>query len=128
MWTFISAFFTGPLTNISNDIKEAYQSKLKAANDAERIAADERITILEAQESIIRAAQSDPYERWVRIFLAIPVIVYVNKLLIWDKVLKLGVTDPLSTELQQFFWVVVGGFFLDATATRIARISNARRK
>jgi hypothetical protein len=122
MWKLLLGFLTGPLTEISNDIKEAYQSKLNAANDRERIAADERITLLESRKSIILAAQSDPLERLVRIMLAIPVIAYAWKLILWDKVLGLGVTDKLSPELWQFFWIVVGGYFIDATVRGTARI------
>lgn len=121
MWKFLVGLLTGPLTAISNDLKEAYQSKLNAKNDAERIAADERITLLEARKSIILAAQSDPAERWLRIGLAVPVVLYVNKLFIWDKLLGWGVTDNLSPELWQFFWIIVGGFFIDASIKRITR-------
>lgn len=121
-WKIIGSFFNGPLSQISSDLKEAYQSKLNAANDAERIASDERINLLEARKSTILAAQSDPVERWVRLGFALPCIVYVNKLIIWDKVLSLGVTDPLSSDLNQLFWVIIGGYFLDTTIKGIARI------
>lgn len=113
---------TGPLTSISNDLKEAYQSKLAAANAAERIAADERINLLEARKSSILAAQSDPVERWVRIAFAFPCVVYLNKILVWDKVLGLGVTDKLSPEFWQIFLIVLGGYFIDVTIRGTARI------
>ena len=95
---------------------------MNAANDAERIAADERINLLEARKSTILAAQSDPVERLVRIGFAIPIMVYEWKLILWDKVLSLGVTDNLSPELWQLFWIVIGGYFLDVTIRGTARI------
>ena len=113
---------SGPLSSISNDIKEAYQSKLTAANDAERVAADERINLLEARKSIILAAQSDPIERLVRVGFALPMVVYTWKLVLWDKVFSLGATDGLSPELWQLFWIVVGGYFIDTTIRGTARI------
>ena len=122
MWKLLLGLITGPLTEISNDLKEAYQSKLKAANDAERIAADERINILEARKTSILAAQSDPYERWVRIAFAFPFIVYTWKLVLYDKVLSLGATDPLSAELSHLFWIIIGGYFVDTTVKGVARI------
>lgn len=122
MLKILLGLFTGPLTAISNDIKEAYQSKLNAANDAERIAADERINLLEARKTTIMAAQSDPYERWVRIAFAFPFVVYEWKLILYDKVLAWGVTDPLSPELTHLMWVVVGGYFVDVTVTKVTRI------
>jgi hypothetical protein len=122
MWKLLLGLVSGPLSSISNDLKEAYQSKLNAANDSERIAADERINLLEARKSIILAAQSDPIERLVRIGFAIPMVAYTWKLVLWDKVFALGVTDGLSPELWQLFWIVVGGYFIDTTIRGTARI------
>src|SRR5687768_13277992 len=98
MWfvTILTSLFSGPLKSISNDLKEAYQNKLTAQNDAEKLAVDERINLLEARKSIILAAQSDPVERWVRVGFTLPFIIYVNKIVLWDKVLGWGVTDSLS--------------------------------
>lgn len=122
MWKILLGLLSGPLSDISNDLKEAYQSKLDAANDKERIAADERINLLESRKSVILASQSDPYERWVRILFAFPFIVYTWKLVLYDKVLAWGVTDPLSGELTHLMWVVVGGYFVDATVTKVTRM------
>lgn len=111
----LKIFGGGALSSISSDLKEAYESKLKAATDKEKLAADERISILEARKSSILAAQSSPIERWIRFGFAFPFVVYLNKLLIYDKVLALGSTDSLSPELTQLFWIVIGGYFIDAT-------------
>lgn len=121
MLKFLLSFVSGPLTSISSDIKEAYESKLKAQNDAERLAADERINLLEARKTIILAAQSDPFERWIRIGIAFGPVVYLNKIFIWDKVLKLGVTDGLSSELSHIMMIVIAGYFLDATVKRFKK-------
>ncbi|PSH64647.1 hypothetical protein [Phyllobacterium sophorae] len=104
----IGVLFTGSLTAISNDLKEAYQSKLDAANDKERIAADERITLLESRKSSILAAQSSPVERWIRFGFAFPFVLYNAKLIIWDKILSWGITDPLGPELTQIYMIVLG--------------------
>lgn len=117
----VSSFFTSSLRTISGDLKEAYQSKLEAKNDAERIAADERIAILEARKSTILAAQSDPMERWVRIGWALPFVAYNAKLLVWDKMLEWGTTDPLSPELASIQMTVLGGYFILATAKVIRK-------
>ena len=123
MWLIklVLGFLSGPLSQISTDLKEAYQSKLNATNDKERIAADERINKLEARKSIILAAQSDPVERWVRVLFAFPCIVYVNKLVVWDKVLGLGTTDNLSMDLWNYFYIILGGYFLDTIVQRIKK-------
>lgn len=122
MWKLLLGLVTGPLSSISNDIKEAYQSKLQAKNDSERVAADERINLLEARKTSILAAQSDPVERWVRVGYAIPCVLFVNKTIIWDKLLGYGVTDNLSPELWNVFWIVLAGYFVDVTVRGTARI------
>lgn len=117
MWLLkaLLGFLSGPLSSISNDLKEAYQSKLAATNDKERIAADERINLLEARKSIILAAQSDPFERWIRILFALPFAIYIWKLVVYDKVLLWGITDNLSTDLWNMFYIILGGYFLETT-------------
>lgn len=122
MLKLLLGFFSGPLSSISNDIKEAYQSKLAAQTDSEKVAADERINLLEARKSIILASQSNPIEGLVRIGFALPMVAYEWKLVIWDKVLSLGATDGLSPELWQLFWIIIGGYFLDTTVRGTAKI------
>lgn len=117
MWLLklVLGLFSGPLSDISNDLKEAYQSKLAATNDKERIAADERINNLEARKAIILAAQSDPFERWVRILFALPFTIYIWKLVVYDKVLEWGATDNLSADLWVVFYIILGGYFVETT-------------
>lgn len=122
MFNFLISLFSGPLANISKDLKDAYKSKLDSKTEIERIAADERIALLEARKSSVLAAQSDPVERWVRLGFALPCVIYINKLIIWDKVLGWGVTEALSSDLTQVFWVVLGGYFIDATVKGTAKI------
>lgn len=117
----LGSFLTGPLTTVSNDLKEAYQSKLAAENDKERLAAEERIALLEARKSVILAAQDDPWERFVRIFYAIPMIAFVWKVVLWDKLLGLGVTDDFSDNFWNVFYIILGGYFLDVTIRRFKK-------
>lgn len=121
MWKLLFSFLSGPLTHISNDLKEAYQSKLRAENDAQRVAADERINLLEARKTIILAAQSDPLERFVRILFALPFIIYIGKIVVYDKVLGLGVTDNLSENFTWIMMTIIGGYFLDSIANKFRK-------
>lgn len=121
MWKVLLSLVSGPLSSISNDLREAYQSKLTAANDKERIAADERIAVLEARKTSILAAQSDPVERWVRIGFAFPMVLYVNKCVFWDKILGWGTTDDLSVNLWTVFWIILGGYFVNTAVGRITK-------
>jgi len=113
------SFLSGPISNISKDLKEAYQARLNAQNDSERIAAEERINLLEARKSVILAAQGDPFERFVRIAFAIPFVIYLWKLVMWDKVLEWGVTDDLSQNLWNILFIVLGGYFVDTIVRKV---------
>jgi hypothetical protein len=112
----ISWLASGGIAAIGKELRQARLDQLNADNTESRIVADVRVQELEARQSIILAAQSDRFERWVRIAFALPFAVYLNKLLIWDKVLGLGATDPLSPMLTEAMWVVLGGFFVLSTA------------
>lgn len=113
MWNILLGLLGGPLKTISNDIKEAYQSRLNAQNTTERVAADERISKLEANRDVIIANQPNRSFQVVQLGLALPYVLYNAKLIIWDKILEWGVTDPLSPELTYIQMMVLGGFFLD---------------
>lgn len=112
---------SGGLAAIGRELRAAHEAKLRAANDSERIAADVRIRGLEARQASILAAQGDRFERWVRIAFAVPFVVYIWKLVLWDKVLGLGATDALSPMLADIMWIVIGGYFLVSTARVIRK-------
>jgi hypothetical protein len=79
----------------------AYKSKLDAGNDQARISADlaARELSLQAKEMEIQAqVRIAEIGRWYEPdkIMAYAVAIYFAKLLIWDKVLALGSTDPLA--------------------------------
>lgn len=117
----LGSIVTGPLTQISNDLKEAYQARLNAKNDSERIEAEKQISFLEGQKEIILQAQKGKVEQWVRPLLALPFILYNMKLVVYDKMFGWGVTDPLSPELYQVEMIVLGGYFLYGTVGLMKR-------
>jgi hypothetical protein len=119
--TILSWLVGGGIKAIGSELRQARLDQINAANDSERIAADVRVKELEAQQSIILAAQGDRFERWVRIGFALPFLAYIWKLIVWDKMLGLGVTDPLSPMLTEAFWIVIGGFFIISTAKALRR-------
>lgn len=117
----LSWIFSGGLSAITAPLERAYKARLEAQNDAARLKADIEIRNLEARRDSILAAQRDRFERWVRIGFAFPFIVYNAKLVLWDKVLGWGVTDPLSPELAYIQITVLGGYFFLATAKAIRK-------
>ncbi len=104
---------------IPDQLRRAYEAKLNAANDADRIAAEVQIARLEA-----RQASHAIGGRWItliQIAWALPFVIYNGKLILWDKVLGWGVTDPLSPELYTLQSVIVGFFFVTTTIRGLAR-------
>lgn len=108
-----------PLGRITEQLAAAYVQRSNAQTEQQRIAAEERISTLEARKSVILQAQSDPMERWVRIGFALPFILYLWKLVIWDKLLGWGATDDLSADLWAISYIVLGGYFVDTVVRRL---------
>ena len=108
--------------SIANKLAAAYEAKQRAQTDQERIAADERIKALEARRDVLVAESGDRVNRLVRALLALPVVILLWKVFVWDKVLGAwtqGRTDALSAELWQVVSIVVGFYFVTDAATRI---------
>lgn len=107
-------FFRG---GIAEQIRGALQDRLEAQNDAARIAADERLAYLQA-----KLASQQIGGRWItfiQVGFALPFVLYNAKLIVWDKVFGLGITDPLSPALYELQTVIIGFFFVTTTAAKI---------
>jgi hypothetical protein len=102
----------GGIAAIGGELRAAYEAKLKATNDSEKLAAEETIARLEAQQSIILAEQGRWLTAWVRPAIALPFVIYIWKLVVYDKVLGWGATDNLSPELWNMMTVIIGAYFL----------------
>jgi hypothetical protein len=119
MWiTILSLFGTG-LKSLTNDLVNARLKVLDAKTEQEKIAAQERVSTLEAKKEIILQGQKDKVERWIRVLWAVPFIIYTWKLIVWDKILGLGATDSLSPTLEYIMWTILGSYFLDQTINKI---------
>lgn len=110
-----------PLSRITGKIADAYAEKQKAQTDQEKIAADERVKTLEARRAVLVAESGTKLNGFIRAGFALPFVIYNAKLVIWDKVLGLGVTDPLSAELFQVELACIGFYFLYDITARLKR-------
>jgi hypothetical protein len=100
------------LGTIAEELGRAYRARLDATNDAERIAAERDIAQLEARQRVLIAEQGNWLTRWIRPAFALPFVIYNFKILVWDKTLEWGVTDPLSSEFWQLQMIVFGAYFI----------------
>lgn len=121
MWMLLQQILGVGLPAIVKQLSEAQKQKLDAKTEQERIYADERIKTLEARRDVVLRSYDNRSDRVVRLLWATPFIVYTWKLILWDKVFELGVTDPLSPTLEYMLWTVLGGYFLDATLKSLRR-------
>ncbi|RBO54636.1 hypothetical protein DSD19_04470 [Rhodovulum sp. BSW8] len=104
---------------LAGQLREAYEARLRAANDADRIAAE--IRIAELQERQANRALGGRLTAWVQAAWAAPFILYNAKLLIWDKVLGLDATDALSADLLDLQLRIVTFYFGGAAAIGVVR-------
>lgn len=102
----------GGIAAIGAELRAAYEAKLTAKTDAEKLRAEETIARLEAQQSILLAEQGSWLTAWVRPMIALPFVIYIWKLIIFDKVLAWGATDDLSPQLWQMMTVIITAYFL----------------
>ena len=108
----LSWLLGGGIAAIGKQITHWQEIKLQAANDADRIEADKQIAQLQSRQAVLIAEQGSWMTRWIRPALALPVVVIMCKLFIWDKALGWGSTDALSPEMWRYVWIVSGAYFL----------------
>lgn len=124
MWQAIIGFIGGP---IIKGLLDAYNAKLKAGNTSEKIASDTAAAEIAAQVAEINAITQyriaeighwyEP-DKLMGYFVAI----YFGKLLMWDKVLGLGSTDPLAGFAATTANLVVGFYFAKRGFENVAKI------
>lgn len=111
-----------PIARVTEAIAKARAQYDAARNDRERIAAEERMHTLRMQRDILVKEKGSGTNALVRMLFAAPFIAYTWKLVLWDKVLGLGVTDKLSDDLTYIWLAIVGFYFAQWLVGRTARI------
>ncbi|ARP98209.1 hypothetical protein [Pseudorhodoplanes sinuspersici] len=126
MWAWLASFLGGPVVN---GLISAYKARLDAANTQDRIAADLAAKEIEAEiaarkqaSAIIIAEQGRWYTAIIRPLLAAPVIIYFWKVIVWDKVLGLGSTDPLTGMIADWSGLILTAYVGGRSIEKIARI------
>jgi len=111
------------ISSITNAIANEKITLLKSQTEEDKIASQERINTLEAKKAALLAdSQHSSLDMWVRAGLAVGPATYITKIFLWDKVLKLGVTDPVTPDQWQVLMAVVGFYFIYSGAVSVARI------
>jgi hypothetical protein len=116
----------GPFAKAAVD---AYRAKLTAANASEKIAADLAARTLDVERrerelatQALIAEQGRWYTALPRPLFAGAFIIYVWKVVVWDKVFGLGATDALSGDVAQWAMIVLTAYFGGRSLEKVARI------
>jgi len=123
---FFGNLLGGPFAKAALD---AYRAKLSSENTSEKIAADlaARELAVEQRErdlaaKLVIAEQGRWYTALPRPLFAFAFIVYVWKVVVWDKVFGFGSTDPLSGDGAHWATIVLTAYFGGRSIEKVARI------
>jgi hypothetical protein len=124
MWMTILSFLGGP---VIKGLIDAYQAKLKAGNADAKTAADLAAAEVAAQVSESNAIlqyRTAEIGHWYEPdkLIGYCVTIYFAKLLVFDKVLGLGTTDPLAGFAAVTANLVVSFYFAKRGFENVARI------
>src|SRR5215475_8589250 len=114
---------------VFNSIVDGYKAKLAASNAQDKLAVDLAVKEIEAElaarreaTKIINAEQGRWWTAMIRPLAALPVVIYIWKVVVWDKVLGLGSTDAITGEVATWAGVIVTTYFGGRTIEKVARI------
>ncbi|MCC6891077.1 MAG: hypothetical protein IT536_21325 [Hyphomicrobiales bacterium] len=126
MWALIAQLMGGPLVK---GLIGAYRAKLDAANSRDAQAADLAKNEIEAEiaaraeaAKIIQVEQGRWYTAIIRPLLALPIIIYFWKVIVWDKVLGLGSTDPITGVIADWTGVIITAYVGGRSIEKVARV------
>jgi hypothetical protein len=124
MWITLLSFIGGPVVS---GLINAYKAKLAAGNTSEKIASETASAEIAAQVSETNAImqyRTAEIGRWYEPdkLMGYFVALYFGKLLVWDKVLGLGTTDPLAGFASVTSNLVVSFYFAKRGFENVARI------
>lgn len=124
IFTWLASFLSGPLLKSGVDV---WKAKIQASTDQDKLAVDlaSRELIVQQREAELqtqyRIAELGHWSEPDKI-MGYCVAIYFGKLLVWDKVLGLGTTDPLAGFAATTANLIVSFYFLRRTFTNVAQI------
>lgn len=126
MWTWIANLLSGPIIASLVDI---YKARLASINTQDQKA----LELLEAEVQAEIAARAEATKllmleqehfltRMIRPLFALPFIIFAFKVIVWDKVLGLGVTEALDPRMWGVFDTIIIAYFGATAVERVSRI------
>lgn len=103
------------ITKVTGQIADTKVALAKASNDKERIAAEERLGQLQAQQAVlIEESKHTSANVYMRFGFALPIIIILWKILVWDQCLGLGSTPALGKDVWNLIYIVAGFYFVQS--------------
>jgi hypothetical protein len=125
MLKWLASFLTAPVVG---GFIDAYKARLDAENSHDRMAADLAANAIAAEiearksaDALILAEQGRWYTAIIRPLLALPVIIYLWKVIVWDKVLAWGTTDAITGDVAAWAGAIVTTYVGGRSLEKIAR-------
>jgi hypothetical protein len=125
MLQWLASFLTAP---VINGVIEAYKARLDAQNLQGQAAADLAAKAIAAEiearksaDALIIAEQGRWYTAVIRPLLALPVIIFMWKVIVWDKVFGLGTTDALTGDVATWSGAIVTTYVGGRSLEKIAK-------
>jgi hypothetical protein len=100
------------LKDITRQLGEAYEAKLKASTDKERLEAEKTIFQLEARQQLLIVEQGRWMTAWIRPMIALPIVIFIWKIVVYDTVLGWGSTPYPGQFVEYLVYTVVGAYML----------------
>ena len=130
MMGLLLSFLGGP---VINGLIGAYRERLQHASKQDVLAVDLAKAELEAEiaaraeaNKLIIVEQGRWYTAIIRPLFALPFIIFAWKVIVWDKVLGWGSTDPLDPNMWSVFIAIVAAYFGGRSLEKIARVFKGR--
>ena len=126
MMGMIFGFLGGPLLN---SLLGAYKARLENASGQDKMAVELAIKEIEAEiearrnaNTIIIAEQGRWWTAAPRAIVQWSFALFVAKVVVWDKVLGLGSTDPLNGDVASWAGMLMAMWFGGRTIEKVAQI------
>jgi hypothetical protein len=100
---------------VARALSKAHDAAAEAKTKLAKIDAQVRIAQLEARRDALAAGGGGWISPVVQALWAAPFVIYTWKLIVFDKVLALGATDPLGEFERWTGTIIIGFYFLKQT-------------
>lgn len=124
-------FLSGPLLS---KLVEAYKARLDAGNTQDAKAVELAVAEIQGEIAARSAAKEIIIAEQGRWWTALPrpafagiFLIFTFKVVVWDKVLGWGTTDPLDPKMWEAFTIVLTAYFGGRSLEKIAQVFRGRR-